>query len=163
MPPFSPIPRSAAISGTAPIPLEEARRGANAVVKFDQFRPRFGLWAIQDRATGEIHGWTELSKLRPWSGPSDEIALSYVLRQASWHQGIATEAAGRLLQHGFEILELDRVMALVKAGNVRSERVLAKLGFYLVQDLNPEAHPNLHFFRIDAPSVLAIPENLRRP
>jgi RimJ/RimL family protein N-acetyltransferase len=70
-----------------------ARQTAEAIVSLDLMKCQLGHWAIQDKATGAIHGWTELSKLRPWSRPSDEIALGYVLRRASWGQGVATEAA----------------------------------------------------------------------
>jgi RimJ/RimL family protein N-acetyltransferase len=132
-------------------PPEQARRSAEAVISLDQKRCQFGYWAIQDKASGVIHGWTELSKLRPWSGPSDEIALSYVLRPASWRHGIATEAASRLLQHAFEVHRLDRVMAVTMAGNTASKRVLEKLGMRLVENAEPAEGRNLQYFRIDAP------------
>ena len=130
---------------------EQARRTAEAVVYLDLKRCQFGHWAIQDKATGVLHGWTELSKLRPWSGPSDEISLSYVLCRASWRRGIATEAAGRLLQHAFEVQGLDRVMAVIMAGNTASKRVLEKLGMRFIENTEPAEGKNLEYFRIDAP------------
>jgi RimJ/RimL family protein N-acetyltransferase len=128
------------------LPPEEARRAAEAVVSLDLMKSHFGHWAIQDKSTGAIHGWTELSKLRPWSGPSDEIALSYVLGRASWGQGIATEAAARLLRCAFEVQQLDRVMAVIMAGNTPSEQVLGKLGMRFIK-----ADGALRYFLIDAP------------
>jgi len=130
---------------------EQARRTAEAVVSVDMMRCQFGCWAIRDKDTGAVHGWTELSKLRPWSGPSDEIALSYVLGRAAWGRGIATEAAGRLLQHAFEVLRLDRVMAVIMTGNTASKRVLEKLGMRVIQDADSPERRNLEYFRIDAP------------
>jgi len=126
---------------------DKARRFAEAIVSLDLMKCHFGHWAIQDKSTGAIHGWTELSKLRSWSGPSDEIALSYVLRRASSGQGIATEAAARLLRCAFEVQKLERVMAVVMAGNTPSERVLEKLGMRFIK-----ADGALRFFRIDAPT-----------
>lgn len=134
-------------------PPEKARRTAEAVVYLDLKRCWFGCWAIQDKATGNVHGWTELSKLRPWSGPSDEIALSYVLRRASWGRGIATEAAGRLLRHAFEAQQLERVMAVIMAGNTASKRVLEKLGMRAIQDAESSTGTNFEYFQIDAPIV----------
>jgi RimJ/RimL family protein N-acetyltransferase len=134
-------------------PPEKARRTAEAVVYLDLKRCWFGCWAIQDKVTGDVHGWTELSKLRPWSGPSDEIALSYVLRRVSWGHGIATEAAGRLLRHSFEAQQLERVMAVIMAGNTGSKRVLEKLGMRLIENPEPAEWKNLQFFQIDAPIV----------
>jgi len=131
--------------------LEQAKKAAEAVVYLDLHRCHFGCWAIQDKATGAIHGWTELSKLRPWSGPSDEIGLSYVLGRAAWGRGIATEAAARLLQHAFDVNQLDRVMAVIMAGNTASKRVLEKLEMRPVQDADAAERPNLEYFSIDAP------------
>jgi RimJ/RimL family protein N-acetyltransferase len=130
---------------------QQARRFAEAVVSLDLMRSRFGLWAIEDKTTGIIHGWTELSKLRPWSGPSDEIALSYVLGVESWGQGIATEAAGRLLRHAFEVLGEERILAVIIADNIASKRVLEKLGMHSIG--NPVApEKNLEFFQKDSPT-----------
>ena len=134
-------------------PPEQARRTAEAVVYLDLKRCWFGCWAIQDKATGDVHGWTELSKLRPWSGPSDEIALSYVLRRASWGRGIATEAAGRLLRHAFEAQQLERVTAVIMAGNTASKRVLEKLGMRLIENAEPAEGQDLVYFGIDAAIV----------
>jgi RimJ/RimL family protein N-acetyltransferase len=125
----------------------QARRTADAVISLDLMRRRFGHWAIEDKMTGTVHGWTELSKLRPWSGPSDEIALSYALGVESWGQGIATEAAGRLLRHAFEDLEERRIMAVIIADNQASRRVLEKLGMRSIG--NPvSTEKNLEYFRI---------------
>jgi hypothetical protein len=37
--------------------LEHAKRTAEAVVSLDLKRCQFGNWAIQDKATGGVHGW----------------------------------------------------------------------------------------------------------
>ena len=133
-----------------PCTPEQARRTAEAVVSLDLMRGRWGCWAIEDKTTGAVHGWTELSKLRPWSGPSDEIGLSYVLGVGSWGRGIATEAAGRLLRHAFEVLHEDRVMAVIMADNAASRRVLEKLGMRSIG--NPFADRlNLQYFQIGDP------------
>jgi RimJ/RimL family protein N-acetyltransferase len=128
----------------------QSHRFAEAVVSLDLMRFRFGLWAIEDKTTGAIHGWTELSKLRPWSGPSDEIGLSYVLGVESWGRGIATEAAGRLLRHAFEVLSEDRLLAVIKADNVASRRVLEKIGMRSIGNpVDPEL--NLEYFHVGQP------------
>jgi RimJ/RimL family protein N-acetyltransferase len=134
----------------------EARQTAKAVVSLDLMRSQFGHWAILDKNSGVVHGWTELSKLRPSLGPSDEIALSYVLRLESWGCGIATEAAGRLLRHAFEILELDVVMAVIMADNTASRRVLEKLGMRVIETPTSVWRKKLQYFRIDAPTGPAV-------
>jgi RimJ/RimL family protein N-acetyltransferase len=133
--------------------LKEARKIAKAVVSLDLMRSQFGHWAILDKDTGVVHGWTELSKLRPALGPFDEIALSYVVRLESWGRGIATEAAGRLLRHAFEVLELDVVMAVIMAENTASRRVLEKLGMRRIETTTSVSRNKLQYFLIDAPTV----------
>jgi RimJ/RimL family protein N-acetyltransferase len=129
----------------------EARRVAEAIVYLDLNKYHFGHWAILDKSTAAVHGWVELGKLRPWSGPSDEIALSYVLRHASWGCGIATEAAGRLLRYAFDVHRLDRVMAVIMSGNGASQRVLEKLGMKPIKGATSADGKKLQYFTIEAP------------
>jgi len=129
----------------------QARRCAEAIIDLDLEHNQFGYWAIQDKETGAIHGWTALGKLRPYWGPGDEIAVSYVLRRASWGQGLATEAAGHLVRRAFEDHWLERIMAVVVVGNTASKRVLEKIGMRAVQSSEPLGPDRFQYFRIDAP------------
>ncbi len=130
---------------------EEAREAAEVMVDLDSFSCHFGKWAIQNRTTGQYHGWVELGKLRPWWGPSDEIALSYVLARDSWGRGIATEAGGRLLQYAFEMHRLPRVMAVVIGENTASKRVLEKLGMSLIKTADSHDGRQLEFYSGEDP------------
>jgi RimJ/RimL family protein N-acetyltransferase len=129
---------------------EKARKAAESMIEFDSIRHHFGYWAIQDRHTREFHGWAELSKLDGWPGPSDEIAVSYVLRRASWGCGIATEAAARLMRHAFDVHKLPRVMAMIMSGNVASRRVLEKLGMQEKLTRTTDRGVELVYFGIEA-------------
>ena len=136
----------------------QAARGAEAMVRLDSYRHHFGVWAIQEKTGGLIHGWVELCKLEPWWGPNDEIALSYVLARTSWGRGIATEASARLLRHAFDTDDyLECVMAVVIGGHTASKRVLEKLGMRYVQSATAVEGKDLEFFRIDAPGRSAEP------
>lgn len=84
-----------------------------------------GLWAIRDKPAGDFLGWVGLM---PLDG-GEEIELGYRLPRAAWGRGIASEAAGRLLRHGFEALALARIVAVTSRDNTGSQRVLTKLGF----------------------------------
>jgi RimJ/RimL family protein N-acetyltransferase len=83
-----------------------------------------GLWAIRERGGADFCGW---AALMPLDG-GEEIELGYRLPRHGWGRGIATEAAGRLLAHGFSDLGLERIVAVTSAENVASQRVLTKLG-----------------------------------
>lgn len=131
---------------------QKAKRTAEVMIELDQYRHHFGQWAILEKESGFAHGWTELGKLRPWSGPSDEIAVSYVLRRDSWGCGIATEATGRLLQYAFEVHRLERVMAVIRLENKASRRVLEKLGLRAITTCDLESGDRLEYFTIEAPT-----------
>jgi RimJ/RimL family protein N-acetyltransferase len=131
----------------------KARAAAEAMVRIDASYSHFGHWAIEDKATGECHGWAELGKLRPWWGPNDEIGLSYVLRRESWGRGIATEAARRLLQCAFELHGLECVLAIVTEGHKKSVRVLEKLGMRFIKRATLHDGKRVEYFQIDAPAA----------
>lgn len=84
-----------------------------------------GRWAIRDKESGEFLGWVALL---PLDG-GEEVELAYRLTRRAWGRGIASEAAGRLLRHGFEEIGLRRIVAVTGRANTRSQRVLVKLGF----------------------------------
>ncbi|MBQ8351017.1 MAG: GNAT family N-acetyltransferase [Clostridia bacterium] len=54
--------------------------------------------------------------------------LGYVLHPDFWNCGIATEAASRILQYGFEVLGLHRIEARYMKDNLASRRVMEKCG-----------------------------------
>lgn len=56
--------------------------------------------------------------------------MGYSLSEDYWGQGIMTEAARRLLEHGFHVMQLDAVMIRTGEANARSQRVITKCGFH---------------------------------
>jgi RimJ/RimL family protein N-acetyltransferase len=54
--------------------------------------------------------------------------LGYWIGVPYWGQGYATEAAGRLMQFGFEKMKLHRVYATCFSRNIASAKVLQKIG-----------------------------------
>lgn len=61
----------------------------------------------------------------------DGVEMGWRLAQDYWGRGLATEAARRVLTHGFETLAFNRVIATVQAANQGSLRVVEKLGMTL--------------------------------
>jgi RimJ/RimL family protein N-acetyltransferase len=82
-----------------------------------------------DRADdGSFIGWSTVL----WSNPEFRTGeLGYVLTEASWGRGYATEAAGALLDWALVAMDLNRVQSEVDTRNPASARVLQKLGFSL--------------------------------
>jgi len=87
----------------------------------------FGPWAIVDKASGELAGFCGLNQERV--DGADEIELGYRLAPQFWGRGLATEAVRATLEHGFGVLGLASVIAIVQPGNAASVRVIQKAGF----------------------------------
>ena len=88
----------------------------------------FGLWAVQRRDTGEFIGFTGLHVMtadRPLAG---QVEVGWRLARSVWGQGLATEAARAALGYGFETAGLAEVMSMTARINVRSWRVMERLG-----------------------------------
>jgi RimJ/RimL family protein N-acetyltransferase len=94
--------------------------------------PRFGWWAIVERAVGVPVG-TVLFK--PVVEGAAEIEIGWHLHPDSWGRGLATEAARAVLARGFG-LGLAEIWALTQPDNRRSVRVCEKLGMRLLGTTN---------------------------
>jgi len=85
-----------------------------------------GYWSVFARERPDDYlGYVVLSPLPE----SDDIEISYGIRRDAWGHGFATEAAGAGLDFAFRLRALSEVVALVYPANLRSQRVIAKLGF----------------------------------
>ena len=58
--------------------------------------------------------------------------------KAYWGRGIATESARASLKLGFEVLGLERIIAMVLPENIASARVLEKLNFQYERNIIEE-------------------------
>ena len=61
------------------------------------------------------------------------------------------QAAGHLVRRAFQEEWLERILAVVAAGNTASKRVLQKIGMRPVASPDPLGRKELEYFRIDAP------------
>lgn len=88
----------------------------------------FGLWALERKDNGAFIGFTGLGipRFESWFTPCVEIG--WRLAFEAWGQGFATEAAQRALAFGFENLGLEKIVGFTSIPNVRSQRVMQKLG-----------------------------------
>jgi RimJ/RimL family protein N-acetyltransferase len=97
---------------------------------------RFGLWCV-DRG-GEPIGFTGLSV--PWF--RDGVEVGWRIRSEHWGQGYAPEAATECLKYAFEEIALDEVISFTAVTNVKSRRVMEKIG--LVRDADGDFdHPGV--------------------
>ena len=82
-------------------------------------------WAVVENESGRMIGTCGFTRFDP-SNNSAEIG--YVLNPDFHGRGYGTEAAGRVLEYGFEELSLHRIEARFMKGNEASLHVMEKLG-----------------------------------
>jgi RimJ/RimL family protein N-acetyltransferase len=89
----------------------------------------FGQWTIREKDIDQITGLCGLHH-------SDEgIEISYMFFPAFWGRGRATEAASASLNHGFRLLEVERIVAITQEANRGSCRLLEKVGMHHIRNL----------------------------
>jgi len=85
---------------------------------------RYGLWAVEERATGAFMGRIGLFNPEGWPA----LEIGWVLGQPYWGRGYATEGARRVLEHAFTDLGIAHLISLIHPDNVASIRVAERIG-----------------------------------
>jgi ribosomal-protein-alanine N-acetyltransferase len=88
----------------------------------------FGLWALEVLGVARFAGFLGLSIPRFEARFTPCVEIGWRLDAAHWNRGYATEGARAALRCGFEALGLEEIVSFTAAGNVRSRRVMEKLG-----------------------------------
>jgi RimJ/RimL family protein N-acetyltransferase len=121
-------------------------------------RHGFGLWLAEEQATRTIAGWC--GPAHPLFVPqlAAEVEVGWTLRRPFWGHGLAFEAATTAVQVAFAQLSIPRVIALVDATNLRSQRVAARLGMRQVQTVeHPEALVEVGVYALSRDAAAAPP------
>ena len=100
-------------------------------------------WALICKADGKLIGFCG------FVNSDDAPEIGWRLAPEYWGQGLATEAARAVLNHGIETLGFQRVIATVQAANVASIRVIEKLGMTLVESFDRDGREVL-VYSVDA-------------
>jgi ribosomal-protein-alanine N-acetyltransferase len=85
----------------------------------------FGMWALFHRQTNAFVGRCGLCYL----DNTPDVELGYTLHEKFWGQGLAVEASRACLRFGFDLVGLERIVAIALEENRASTRVMEKLGF----------------------------------
>jgi RimJ/RimL family protein N-acetyltransferase len=84
----------------------------------------YGLWAVEEHATGRLVGRVGLLNPEGWPG----LEIGWALARDAWGKGYATESARRVLDYAFADLRLHRLISLIYPDNAPSIRVAERLG-----------------------------------
>lgn len=86
----------------------------------------FKYWLLKDKASGNTIGTCGYYRLYP---EHDRAEIGYVMTDLNYRkQGLMKEAASRILQYGFEDLNIHRIEAFAGPRNTPSIKILEGLG-----------------------------------
>ena len=106
-------------------PLSRAEAWRNMAMMLGHWELRgYGLWAVEERASGAMIGRVGCWNPEGWPG----FELGWMLRRTYWGHGFATEAARVALDYAFEELNQLHVISVIQPANQASIRVAERLG-----------------------------------
>lgn len=109
-------------------PLQQREQAEEVLCRFQspETNPHLKWWGIERKADGRLIGTCGFGR---WDQNHHRAEIGYDLCPDAWGQGLMPEALQALLRFGFEEMKLNRIEATVHVKNLRSQRVLKKLGF----------------------------------
>lgn len=102
----------------------------------------YAMWAVEIPGQAKFIGRIMLVSVPFEAHFTPAVEIGWYISPVYWGKGYATEAAQAVLRYAFETLNLPEIVAYTVVNNIRSRRVMEKLGM----DHNPNEdfdHPNL--------------------
>jgi ribosomal-protein-alanine N-acetyltransferase len=90
----------------------------------------FGRWALVTKGDKKVIGWCGLKKHE-----DNTVDIGYRIFKNQWNKGYATEASIACLEYGFQVFELDEIIANAATENKASIRVMEKIGMEFQQNM----------------------------
>jgi RimJ/RimL family protein N-acetyltransferase len=159
--PFAALNADREVMEFYPAPLTEAESNAFVDRIEASFAERgWGLWAVELVDTGSFIGYVGLARAEFAAPFTPAVEVGWRLSREHWGHGYATEAAHAAVDFGFTELGLDEIVSFTTTANIRSQRVMQKLGMTRdpAEDFDhpnvPERHPlRRHvLYRLSAPA-----------
>jgi RimJ/RimL family protein N-acetyltransferase len=107
----------------------------------------WGLWAVE--IDGKFAGYTGLSIPRFTAHFTPCTEVGWRFHREFWGRGLAYRAACEALAYGFNTLKLPEIVSFTAGTNIRSQRLMARLGFThdAEEDFDHPALPEGHVLR----------------
>jgi RimJ/RimL family protein N-acetyltransferase len=102
----------------------------------------FGVCAVELRGEASFLGFVGLNVPRFEAAFTPCVEIAWRLAADRWGHGFATEGARAMVRYAFETVKLDALVSFTVPANLRSRRVMEKLG--MTHDPTEDFdHPNL--------------------
>jgi [ribosomal protein S5]-alanine N-acetyltransferase len=128
--------------------IELARRKTASLIEHWDSRG-YGLWTVVEKESGEVVGSVGLQFWKGWPA----VELAWVIHRSRWNRGYATEAAKAALDWAWRYTDLDHIVSLINADDVRSMRVATKVGETFERtDVDPINGEAIHVYGVRRPN-----------
>lgn len=126
-----------AVMNADPVVMEHFHHGvrtraetADFMIRIEQeFERRgFGLWAVEALNVAPFVGFVGLHEALFAAPFTPAVEVGWRLAHAHWGHGYATEAARAAVAFGFEQAGLTEIVSFTNVGNLRSRRVMERIG-----------------------------------
>jgi ribosomal-protein-alanine N-acetyltransferase len=87
-----------------------------------------GPWAVEVPGVAPFVGLVGLSRPTYQASFTPCVEILWRIAREHWGRGYATEAARATLREGFEMHGLDEILSFAATTNIRSQRVMEKIG-----------------------------------
>ncbi|WP_144875431.1 GNAT family N-acetyltransferase [Hyella patelloides] len=118
------------------ISRDNTEKSLKSFIKHWQYRG-YGIWAIIENYSSHMIGYCGLRYL----DELNEVEVLYGLAKTYWGRGITTQAVKASISYGFDVANLDKVIAMALPDNLASRRVMEKAGL--------EYEKQIHMFNLD--------------
>lgn len=124
---------------------ESAARADRIEAHFEKYG--FGLWAVEVPGVTRFAGFVGLAVATFEAPFTPCVEIGWRLAAEHWNRGYATEGARAAMEFGFRWLQLEEIVSFTVPRNVRSRRVMEKIGMTrsasddFDHPLLPEGHP----------------------
>lgn len=125
----------------------------------------YTLWATVEKSTNKLIGFIGLNTPKWEADFTPCVEIGWRLGAEFWGKGYATEGAQAVLDYGFTQCHLKEIVSFTIPENIRSIRVMEKIGMHYVGNFMHPKVPTEHAFckhvlyKIDAPAThLLTPE-----
>jgi RimJ/RimL family protein N-acetyltransferase len=141
-------------------PVMDAAKSDATLARHDSYRnERLGFNVVERRDDGAVIGFCGLKRGNAGTPIADQVEIGWMLAQAYWGNGYAREAAEASLAWAWANLPDDRIVAITAARNLKSQRLMERLGMQRLADGDFD-HPA---FAPDDPLRPTVTYAIRRP
>jgi ribosomal-protein-alanine N-acetyltransferase len=146
--PFAALNADARVMEFFPAPLSAAESDALVDRIREHFAKHgFGFWAVQAPGVADFIGFVGLAIPTFQARFTPCVEIAWRLAYDYWGRGYSSEAAAAVVEFAFGTLGLDEIVSFTVPGNLRSRRVMGRLGMRRSPEDDfehpslPEGHP----------------------